>query len=303
MRRHFFSVEQLEPPFLSVDELVNNIPPSGQFSFFNHDFKLLYFLEGEFRLHLEGQGTFEVGPHDLLLVPFRCGQTYFARPDENGEFSRQTLHTLRIIFAPSVLPLDGAWSETEGRPEADFAAFGRHHFSRVWHVSAAHETEILETQKQLRFEARERKLGYRHRVHSLCLSLSILAVRLINQEENAAVPERRVAIVERTRQFLDAHFHEKITLRQLAKHLNLTEEHLCRVWKKATGQTIFEALEDLRIERAKELLLDSTLEIKQIARQTGFSSSSALGKHFKKYVGQTPQNYRNRHARSVLRRS
>jgi transcriptional regulator GlxA family with amidase domain len=75
--------------------------------------------------------------------------------------------------------------------------------------------------------------------------------------------------------------------------------HLSRVFKQTTGQTIFQYLTHLRVERAKVLLQSTPLTSGEIARQTGFSSATLFGRTFRAMTGLTPGGYRARAASVV----
>lgn len=83
-------------------------------------------------------------------------------------------------------------------------------------------------------------------------------------------------------------------LSELAQHLDLDPAYLARCFKRATGGTVGEALLARRIDRARELLLDPDLGLKEIAAQCGFGSFSYFSRRFKQATGETASAYRRR---------
>ncbi|MBD8068723.1 response regulator [Bacillus sp. PS06] len=99
-------------------------------------------------------------------------------------------------------------------------------------------------------------------------------------------------IVEGVRRFLEKNYANDITLTSLSKQFHLNGTYLSELFKNQVGQTYSDYLIKLRINKARELLLDSELKIIDVAQLVGFSNSSYFGTVFKKYVGQTPVEYR-----------
>jgi len=94
-------------------------------------------------------------------------------------------------------------------------------------------------------------------------------------------------------QYIAEHYHETVELSRLAELAELSEGHFCRVFKQYTHMRPVEYITNLRIERAKDLLLKRPpLTVAEIARQTGFSSPAYFSKNFKEKTGKTPERYR-----------
>jgi LacI family transcriptional regulator len=76
-------------------------------------------------------------------------------------------------------------------------------------------------------------------------------------------------------------------------HLGISRASLQQRMKRVIGRTIHEEIERMRLTRVKELLLKPDMTIKQVARETGFSSVQYLTRVFRAAVGETPARYRN----------
>lgn len=99
-------------------------------------------------------------------------------------------------------------------------------------------------------------------------------------------------------QYIHKHFHEKgFTIQDIADHVALSETYLCSLFKKQRAGTVKEYISSLRVEKAKELLLDKELKLYEVADRTGFADANYFTTFFKKYVGCTPSEYRERMAR------
>lgn len=92
--------------------------------------------------------------------------------------------------------------------------------------------------------------------------------------------------------FLESHFAENITLRQVADLIFLTESNFCKFFKKATGKTFSDYLNDIRITKACQELLQTDRLINTIAFECGFETLSYFNRVFLKKKGATPKVFR-----------
>lgn len=93
-------------------------------------------------------------------------------------------------------------------------------------------------------------------------------------------------------EYINTNFQENLTLESLAKILALNKDYFCRIFKKATGTTVIDYINFVRICKAKELF-DSDMNLSEIAYSVGFSSLSYFNCIFKKYNSLAPSQYRN----------
>ncbi|MDD6884970.1 MAG: helix-turn-helix domain-containing protein [Eubacteriales bacterium] len=98
--------------------------------------------------------------------------------------------------------------------------------------------------------------------------------------------------VVRAQAYLQENFRGEVRVATLAEHLNITPDHLARVFKQQTGETIRQALLRMRLDAAKEELLQSRVSIGRIAQETGFSTESAFANRFRKRFGMSPGEFR-----------
>lgn len=92
--------------------------------------------------------------------------------------------------------------------------------------------------------------------------------------------------------YLEKNFYKKITIKDIAHYLNLSSEHIQRVFKDETQMTINTFLLDLRLNKAKVLLDGTDKSIYEIAHLTGFSTESYFIKLYKNRFSITPKSYR-----------
>ena len=94
--------------------------------------------------------------------------------------------------------------------------------------------------------------------------------------------------------YIDQHYQRKITLEEVATLGNLGREAFCRYFKKATGNTFIEFLNQYRISQAKRLLLLDK-NVSETCFACGFESLSYFNRIFKKVTGENPSAFKKRH--------
>lgn len=100
--------------------------------------------------------------------------------------------------------------------------------------------------------------------------------------------------------YLEAHYHEEVSLDDLAKELDRNKSHLCVAFKKDTFLTIFDCLNMIRVRRAAELIVYSEDNLTQVANKCGFTSVSHFNRVFLKHVGITPGQCRRAYPADAL---
>jgi AraC-like DNA-binding protein len=92
--------------------------------------------------------------------------------------------------------------------------------------------------------------------------------------------------------YMREHLTERLPLREVAKRADLSPFYFCKLFHRTLGMTFTEYLARLRLERAKDLLLNPTMPISETAMASGFGSIPHFNRAFKRYTGTTPTAYR-----------
>lgn len=92
--------------------------------------------------------------------------------------------------------------------------------------------------------------------------------------------------------FIQNNFYNKISLKEVADLIYLTESNFCKFFKKATGKTYSDYLSEIRINEASRLLIQSEKAISLISFECGFETLSYFNRVFLNKKGMTPSMYR-----------
>ncbi len=101
----------------------------------------------------------------------------------------------------------------------------------------------------------------------------------------------------KARSFIEDHSGEELSLRTVAKAVNISANHLSEKFKQVTGVNFIDYVARTRFEKACDRLLNSDLRISEIAFAVGFQSLSQFNRVFKKLSAKSPMEYRAANAK------
>ena len=92
--------------------------------------------------------------------------------------------------------------------------------------------------------------------------------------------------------YINYNFDTIKNVSELSKNYNMSKNNFLRIFKKETGKSPIEYLEEIRLKRACELLKETDYSIKNISFSIGFNDPLYFSRFFKKHTGLSPANYR-----------
>src|SRR5207248_3426483 len=117
--------------------------------------------------------------------------------------------------------------------------------------------------------------------------LSALSNQLMTENSNAEPP-----LVLKAREYIGKHKHEELSLADVAKAAGASVFHFCKLFHKATGLKFTDYVARVRLEEARNRLLNPNLRISEIAYDVGFQSLTQFNRTFKRVFGQSPTDFR-----------
>ena len=91
---------------------------------------------------------------------------------------------------------------------------------------------------------------------------------------------------------IDSGLATDLSLKSLAERMNVNASYLSTLFKKETGATVTDYVNQRRVKQAQQLLGSTKLQIQTVAQHCGIADVNYFSKIFKKYVGMTPKEYR-----------
>lgn len=97
-------------------------------------------------------------------------------------------------------------------------------------------------------------------------------------------------------QYIDLHYSESMSIESISEVIGVTPQYLCQLFKKILNQRPIEYLNNVRINKSKDILLKNPhIKVEEVAERTGYESSSYFCSIFKKTEGMSPGNFRELH--------
>jgi AraC-like DNA-binding protein len=118
--------------------------------------------------------------------------------------------------------------------------------------------------------------------------LSMISNQVVMRQEHAEPP-----LITRAKEYILEHQTDDLSLGQVAKAVNTSTFYFCKLFRKVAGINYTDYVARIRIEKAKNLLLNPNLRISEIAFEVGFQSLTHFNRVFKRVVGLAPTMYRN----------
>lgn len=94
--------------------------------------------------------------------------------------------------------------------------------------------------------------------------------------------------------YINANYYKKMTLQELANKFYMSSTTCSNLIKKELGKSFNDYISELRVKRAKELLLETELSVEHISEEVGYTNPKYFFRVFKKHVLDTPKDFRNK---------
>lgn len=149
------------------------------------------------------------------------------------------------------------------------------------------------------------ELNDRHTIHRLCRNAEYEYTRLVydikQMRHKQPTPSHANPKITRCKDYIFGHLHEKITIAEIARELNVNANYLADLFTRTEGMTIRDFIMQEKVNLARNLLIYSEYTYSEIATSLGFCSQSHFGKIFKEVAGITPKQYRDTYGMKLSR--
>jgi len=162
-----------------------------------------------------------------------------------------------------------------------------------WNTQVLSSTEQNRVGATTLLESFESDISQAESMEGLSLSIEQAmqeAINLLYQAKSNIYRKEVLRITE----ILQENVENKITLDRLAQEVNMNVNYLCRVFKQDTGRSIVQYMNELKINKAIELLKLPDTRIKEVASQVGIDDPFYFNRVFKKIVGLSPSDFRKK---------
>ena len=119
-----------------------------------------------------------------------------------------------------------------------------------------------------------------------------LKIALFQRQSSKQETQQEERPIHGITRYLQEHLTEEISLSVLAEEFHLNPQYISQLFKTEIGVGFLAYLTNIRMERAKKLLLTTNLSIAEVSEQSGYADYRVFTKVFKKSEGITPSQYR-----------
>lgn len=152
--------------------------------------------------------------------------------------------------------------------------------------------ELLGLLKCFMLEASEYEYRNSDYLNQLALAVTHLTVRSVLSNKPQTAPLYDRFEVDQAIAYMNSHFAEKVTAENLAALANLSTSHFTKIFKSVTGETPIDFLKMLRLKKARNMLVNNSDNITEIALKCGFNTSSYFSSCFIEKYRMTPTAFR-----------
>lgn len=248
---------------------------------FHSYYEMFYLLDGE-RFVFVRNHTYHVMKGDLLLIP--CNELHRTMDAEQSEYEK-----LEICFYPVVLsPLDAAIDSRSllapferGNLLLRLDPEGQAYFSRLFF--------------QLKEERKKRgKFGYTAQLSMLLSQILIFLERFREDEPRQHITPQEYIHVKAADmiRYVNENYKNHVTLGMLAERYQYHPSYVSTLFKKITGFTFQDYMNQMRVKASQQLLENTDIDIMEVCMDSGFNNLSHYGRIFKRIVGKSPSEYR-----------
>jgi len=108
------------------------------------------------------------------------------------------------------------------------------------------------------------------------------------------IKQSQSSTIKNAKKFIQKNYGERITLGTVSNYVGFSKTYFSRIFTEETGDNFINYLTNVRIERAKELLKNTDMKIYEICEKVGYPNIEHFSRTFKKIVGVSPLQYKNK---------
>jgi AraC-like DNA-binding protein len=254
----------------------------------HENYEMVYMKKGYAVFDISGQPV-NLGPNDIVIIKPMQFHKFIVKSESGCEFI--------VLYFTFENRISGEYSEI---PLEDFLNFisGKEAGPYI-SLKVNQKNEIIVLLNRILKERESSEPGSEFLNYLLVMELFVLLSRALKMEWENSIKSKSPKLKELINiavNFIHNNFERDISLGDIAKFVFLSPSYFTRAFKEETGVSPINYLLKVRIERAKELLADTGFRISDIALNVGFSNQQRFNEMFKKFTGQTPLQYRKKHA-------
>lgn len=252
---------------------------------YHQEFELSFITEGSGK-RIVGDSVELFHPGDLIFIGPRIPHVWVSGEMAGNQHSGRTLESVYMLFNQDILP-QGLTS----LPEFKDVNRALHLSERGMRITGDTLNQVSRIMLQLPYQGRMKRLMLFYEIMHIIGSSDSFTL-LATEGYIKSKFETSNSRVNTIHEFLMNNYREDVNLDKIADLVHLAPASVCRFFKSATGQTIFNYLNKIKVDYACNLLMNTDLNIVDISHDCGFNNLSHFNKQFRQITGKTPSQYR-----------
>ncbi len=163
----------------------------------------------------------------------------------------------------------------------------------VLNLDAAVRTEIEKNFFKIMEQYTDKKIHFKMYMRILLIETLIVLNRIVkntipDREKDLSLSEQKI---QEAVKYINENYNQDISLEQIARKHSISKYYFCRIFKNITGFNFVDYLNHVRINEAQKLILNSNLNVSNIAEKVGYNNVVHFSRMFKKIIGCPPSKY------------
>lgn len=250
----------------------------------HENYEMVYMKKGMAVFEIAGQPV-SLGPNDIIIIKPGQPHKFMVKSESGCEFI-----VLNFMFQGQ---MEGSVSHV---PVGDFLNFVSGKESGTFiSLKVSQKNEIIVLLNRILKERQSDDIGSSLLERLMVLELFVYISRALKMEWENSIKNRSPKVKELIHvavNYIKNNYERDIALADIAKFVFLSPSYFTRAFKEEMGISPINYLLQVRVERAKELLVETQMKISDIAMSVGFANQQRFNEIFKKYGKMTPLQYR-----------
>ena len=252
-------------------------------------YEMVYAKKGISTFEIEGIKT-TLGPNDIIIIKPNKGHTLRVPDNSTCEF-------IVLHFSFAAVNKKGGLYLSDISLEDFINFFTGNHTGPFFKLKVNQKNDIITLLNRIVVEQAEEKFGSGFLVHLLILELFVMISRTLKLEWERSITDdnpKQKELVHIAVQYIKDYFERDINLNDICGYVFLSPSYFTRIFKREIGFSPISFLIKTRIDRAKELLVQTDEKASDIALSVGYANQQRFNETFKKITGMTPIEYRKK---------
>ncbi|NHN31041.1 AraC family transcriptional regulator [Paenibacillus agricola] len=241
-----------------------------------HDYDLWYAVSGKGTMTINGES-----------FPIHKGSCFLIRPGDVTDAVQDQEDRLTVIFVHFDIfhPITNPVTPLDNSMRLDPRVLPERH-------TVVGDPLFMEILLNRLLQISEPEHLWQETENNLLMKQILLHLYRWQHEAQSSSASKHKQVIARVISYIREDISRRISHQEIANHVQLSAEYLSSLFKKYTGTSIKQYMTAVRLERALHLLMETPMNVSQVAEALGYDNIYFFSKQFKDYYGAPPSHYK-----------